>query len=178
MNLGCFQDFSEIAANAWLSRFLTEESGAMSDYATDLRDDGIAVDFSVESIPAHVIWVAERVRTSKPSADPEIPDWVQESELFEETNFEFDGDSRILLLRFAYYLGESFVRENPALSWAVGAPRTAPQGQPVVKGFDFEMELPVLMVAEVLVARVVRQHSPDGGAGKAIDSWLSKLPSS
>jgi hypothetical protein len=106
MNFGTFQDFSKEEAAQWLSRFLSEEADAMTEYAADLARDGVACDFSLSSIPAHAVWVADHTQTIKLGTDPSVPDWIKESEGYASHNFEFDDDSRVLLLRLAYYLGE------------------------------------------------------------------------
>jgi hypothetical protein len=108
--------------------------------------------------------------------DPELPEWITASETYEANLFDFDEPSKVLVLRLAFYLGESFVRAHPQLSWAVGRKDTAPQGQPVVTGFMYNMEMPVLLVAENLVARANSHDAPAGDAARAVSVWESKVP--
>jgi hypothetical protein len=82
----------------------------------------------------------------------------------------------VLVLRAAFYFGESFVRAYPALVWAVGRADTAPQGQPVVTGFEYDMELPALLVAENLIARKIRGDNSTLDARRAVSVWQSRAP--
>jgi hypothetical protein len=175
MNFGIFQDFSTAEAHDWLSRFLTEEGGAMEDYAANLEGAGVEVDYSLRSVPSHVSWVANSVRTLKLPPDPEIPSSIRLGEAFRDENFEFDGPSRVLLMRLSYYLGETFVREFPALSWAVGAADTALQGQPVVTGFSHQIEMPVLMVSENWVRDFLAGGVTSSSEGDVIPAWINLL---
>ena len=69
--------------------------------------------------------------------------------------FDFDDPSKIMVLRIAYYMGECFVRNFPDLVWAVGDAYTALKNIPVVSGFRGEQEMPPMLVAENLFARVL-----------------------
>jgi hypothetical protein len=105
-----------------------------------------------------------------------LPDWIRESESYEANLFDFDEQSKTVLLRMAFYLGEAFVRAYAQLRWAVGQPDTAPQGQPVVTGFSSTLELPALLVIENIIARVIAGGEPDGGAEKAVAYWTASVP--
>jgi hypothetical protein len=74
------------------------------------------------------------------------------------------------------FIGEAFVRAHPALAWAVGRNDTAPQGQPAVTGFRHAMEMPVLLVAENLIAGSVSGDHPEGHIATAVAQWVSSVP--
>jgi hypothetical protein len=122
------------------------------------------------------LWVSDHVKTIKPDRDEDVPAWIKEWDEYEANNFDFDDESRILLVRLAYYLGESFVREFEVLSWAVGAWDSAAAGQPVVSGFNHEIEMAVLMVAENFVRTILTGEGTEVRLNDSIAGWIELLP--
>jgi hypothetical protein len=55
-----------------------------------------------------------------------------------------------LVLRAAYFLGESFAKDYPELHWGRGNRETALQNMPVISGFKGNIEMPPIMVTENL----------------------------
>jgi hypothetical protein len=78
---------------------------------------------------------------------------------------DFDDPSKIIVLRFAYHMGECFVRNFPDLAWSVGEADTALRNKPVVSGFRGGQEMPPMLVAENLFRRVL-----SGRAGENMSS--------
>jgi len=89
--------------------------------------------------------------------------------------FDLDEGSKVLVLRGAFYLGETFRVSHPGLSWAVGGTETAPQGQPVVTGFKFSMEMPVLLMSENLFARTLAGEPAGPVVSAVIVAWEAKI---
>jgi hypothetical protein len=92
---------------------------------------------------------------------------------------EFDSHSRVAILNTSYLLGETVRRSSPSsLRWALGAPRTAEQMQPVVSGFRHGVELSTLLVAENLTRRVLRGLPARQVVVSTVARWAALVPSS
>src|SRR5688572_17390003 len=87
----------------------------------------------------------------------------------------FDEPSKILVLRAAYYLGESFVRCHSGLHWTVGNVETAEGNMPVVAGFDSGLELAPILIAENLL-RVITEPEKLGDIERTMEYWSQKAP--
>lgn len=176
MNLAFFEQLAPAEASVYLARFVELGRSALPDLVAAAESDGVRADLSVGSVGPVMDWVATQVATVPLEPDPTLPDWIRASDSYEANLFDFDEPSKVLVLRSGYYLGESFVRAFPRLTWAVGREETAPQGQPVVSGFSHEMEMPVLLVAENLIGRAIAEKTPRTDAARAVAVWESKVP--
>lgn len=107
--------------------------------------------------------------------DPAVHEWIRATPEYARNLFDLDEGSKVLALRGAFYLGEAFRLSHPRLSWAVGRAETAPQGQPVVTGFKFSMEMPVLIVAENLFARALVGEPAGPDVSDVIAAWEAKI---
>lgn len=100
----------------------------------------------------------------------EVPSWLRES-MEEHGGFlDFDEQSRPLVLRASYYLGQSFVSTYAQLKWALGRAERAEFQQPVVSGFRTDADLPSLEVAENLLLRT-NELSVGDRVQTAIATW-------
>ena len=81
----------------------------------------------------------------------------------------------MLALRGEFYLGEAFRVSHPGLSWAVGNTETAEQGQPVITGFRFSMELPVLLVSEIQFTRALAADPTGPDVRAVVSVWEGKI---
>jgi hypothetical protein len=170
-----FESLSRDEGDLFLQNFLDEMRKAMPGFLASASAEGLTTDFSLDSLSPLFAWVSASLTIIPLEADPELPEWIRSSDTYADNLFDFDEPSKITVLRSAYYLGESFTRSYPSLTWAVGRRDTAPQQQPVVSGFQHTMEMPVLLVAENMLRR---SHSdgPDGpGIVVAVRSWSSKV---
>jgi hypothetical protein len=174
MNFAFFENLSPDEAERYEARFLELGRAALPALVTDAQDVGVNADLSIESVAPVLEWMAALASTVAREPDPSVPAWIRASESYEKNLFDFDEGSNVLILRSAYYLGESFVRSHPHLTWAVGRVDTAPQGQPVVTGFAHSMELPVLLVTENLFARLVTDGPSAAGVALAVETWASR----
>jgi hypothetical protein len=105
--------------------------------------------------------------------DPAVPEWIRVTPGYARSLFDLDEGSKVLALRGAFYLARHFL-PHPRLSWAVGCAETAPQGQPVVTGFKFSMEMPVLLVLENLFARALAGEPAGPGVSGVTAAWEAK----
>ena len=150
MDYQFFENLSVDEARAYFERYLQldVEVEAMTARA---RSEGVAADFSIESIVGVFSWLRSRIRvvTVEPAGD--TPAWLRET-MEEHGGFlDFDEESPPLVLRGSYYFGQSFVSSYEGLEWALGREERAEFQQPVVTGFRTDADLPPLVVAENLL---------------------------
>jgi hypothetical protein len=178
VNFAFFEALTIDEAQEYLTFFRRNGAEGLRHLMSAGLPENVTVDFSVESVPGLLAFTADSATTLPLDPDPTLPEWLLESDSYRDNLFEFSDQSKILLAAAAYYLGEAFVRTYPVLRWSVGSRNTAPQGQPVVTGFEHEMEMPVLLVAENLVARSLTDDGPPTDSAQAMASWERKIPKS
>jgi hypothetical protein len=160
VNFAFYEELTADEGREYLDRFLEVGGEKLPDLVAAAEADGVTADLSLDSVERVVAWVARQAVTVPLSPDPELPDWIRASKTYEANLFDFDEASKVLVLRLAFYLRESFARTCSKLAWSVGRKDTAPQGQPVITGFIHRMEMPVLLVAENLVVRATSDDAP------------------
>ena len=143
-----FESLSETDARKFLENFLAVGSKKVPLLVSAAERDGVQADFTIDSIVPVFQWGISRLTTVPKEPDDTLPDWIRETPSYLENLFEFDEQSKTLLLRMAYYLGETFVRSFPSLSWDIGNREYAQQNMPVIVGFDKNIELAPLLVTE------------------------------
>lgn len=115
----------------------------------------ILANFSVDSIVPVYKYGIKNLKTISKEVDQSLPDWINKSSSYLDNLFEIDEPSNKLILRMAYYLGESLIRTYSSLSWSTGNQETAVQNMPIVTGFKYNMEMAPILVAENTCASVV-----------------------
>ncbi len=173
MDFEFFESLSADEAEQYRQSFLREASKGFNETASELRRDGIIPDFSVDSINTVFVWVVKKLRTIPMEPDESLPVWIRESEDYIESLFDFDDDSKTLVLRAAYYLGESFNQYSDELHWGTGNTNFAEQNMPVITGFKKEMELAPLLITENIFFRILLNEAPLSDIERAVNSWLS-----
>jgi hypothetical protein len=151
MDYEFFENLSADEARAYFARYLELESREVEAMVDEARSEGIAADFSIDSIAGVFSSLRSRIRVVavKPAGD--TPAWLRES-MEEHGGFlDFDEESRPLVLRASYYFGQSFVSSYKGLEWGLGRAERAEFQQPVVTGFRTDADLPPLVVAENLL---------------------------
>jgi hypothetical protein len=176
VNFAFFEALTDEEAFTYLDGFLREGRESHGEFVAAAEQDGVVADLSLESIEPVMAWVAGTVVTVPRDEDPALPWWIRESDSYKENLFDFDESSRALVLCFAFYLGETFTRAYPRLTWGVGRRNVAEQGQPVVTGFAHSIEMAVLLVGENLVTRAVTGGPSSAGAERAVSLWASWAP--
>jgi hypothetical protein len=89
---------------------------------------------------------------------------------------EFDGDSRVEIVKVSYLLGEVVRGESPStLHWGLGEANTAVQMQPVIRGFAHGLELSTMLVTSNLTRRMVDGQRVDEVVGATLHTWSSKI---
>jgi hypothetical protein len=113
---------------------------------------GGAADYSLASIEPVLGRIAERVEVEDVAPPDGAPAWVGEAMRGHRGGFRVvAASSRPLVLRAAFYLGQSFVISRDGLRWDIGRRDRAEVRQPVVAGFPAGDDLPVLTVAEAVL---------------------------
>ena len=176
MNFEFFENLTREESSAYLDEFLELGRSALPEFTAAAERGGVRADGSLDSIGELARWVAAAATTIPLEPDPDLPEWIRESESYEANLFDFDDESRARLMRMAFYLGQAFVDADPQLRWAVGRADTAPQGQPVVSGFAHELELPALLVAENIIRDALSGGEVGGRATNAVDYWKASIP--
>lgn len=169
-----FEKLSEDEAKAFLQEFLKFGNLSFPEIAKQCALDGIQTDFSIKSIPPFMRWALGKLVTIPKKPDPALPQWIRDTESYQKRLFDFDEPSKDLILRAAYYLGESFVRSHANLQWGIGDPTIAHAKMPVVKGFKKRAELAPILVADNLFARVTAEPHKIGDFDRAVEIWNAK----
>jgi hypothetical protein len=175
MNYQLFESLSETDAEVCLERCLTTGREAPGPLTRDASRRGINADLSVASLMPVFEWLTGLASAVPLEADPAVPEWIRVTPEYARNLFDLDEGSKVLALRGAFYLGEAFRVSYRCLSWAVGRAETAPQGQPVVTGFRFSMEMPVLVVSENLFARALAGEPAGPVVSAVIAAWEAKI---
>jgi hypothetical protein len=175
MKFEFFEKISRDEALVFLERFLTVESASIDELLEQASSEGASVDFSVTSVAALMRWAVAKLKTVPNAPDTQLPLWIRNTESYAKNLFEFDGPSKILTLRVAYYFGESFVRSYGGLRWTVGNLETAEAKMPVVAGFQSELEMAPILITENLLRRVTAGPTKLKDIDRAVDHWSQKV---
>lgn len=170
-----FESLSHDDAKVFLERFLTVESAHIAELLKQCSSEGLKTNFDIDSVAPFMRWVAAKLKTIPKAPDSQLPCWIRESGSYARNLFEFDDLSKLLTLRAAYYLGESFVRNNHGLHWTTGNLETAEANMPVVSGFRSHLELAPILIAENLLRRVIAEPGKMADIDKAIDFWNQRI---
>ena len=171
MDFEFFEKLSRNEANAFLRRFLQVESSEIKKTLKECADEGIITDYSIKSISPLMRWVLKRLITAPLEPDPAVEDWIRNTDSYAKSLFEFDAPSSVLVMQTAYYLGESYVRNHRSLRWSTGDRETAEGNLPVVTGFQHDLELAPVLIAENLLRRVIAEPKKVGDFEKAVAYW-------
>jgi hypothetical protein len=174
MNFELFESMTPEEAKDHLEGFLATERVALQQMEPAAKAAGIALDYSLATLPAFLKWLTGHLHIVRVPVPESEPDWVRN---YHKDGFiTFTDESKYLILRAAYYLGECFVRSNKALRWAVGNPEFIEKNMPVVTGFRFDKELAPMMVCENLFMRILGDGAPSTHFDTMVDSWRTDMP--
>jgi hypothetical protein len=173
VNYGFFESLTPEEAQTYFERFLAVEREALEEMRPAAAARGLELDYSVSSLADVVKWMMEAAHVVRVPVPESEPWWIRQAHA--DGLIEFDDDTKTMILRAAYYLGECFAR-LPRLHWTTGDLEYIQQKMPVIAGFQDGCELPPLVVAEVLFVRVVGRGLPVAQVNTTIDVWLKKCP--
>jgi hypothetical protein len=174
MEFEFFEHLSKRDAKALLQRFIEVESSHFPEIVKQCAAQRIKLDFSIKSLEPFICWVLKKMTTVSKKPDPAVPEWIRNTESYTKNLFDFDEASGVLILRTAYYLGETFVRSYGGLQWGIG--RWSNTNRPVVRGFLKGMELPPILVTDTLLSAVIGSPSRKGEIKECLDCWKDLAP--
>jgi hypothetical protein len=175
MDYEFFEKLSADEARAYFDRYLEFEAREVEAMLEEARSDGVAADFSVDSIAAVFAWLRSKIRVVAVEPAGDTPAWLRESMEEHHGGFlDFDDESRSLVLRASYYFGQSFVSSYERLEWALGREDRAEFQQPVVTGFRTDADLPPLVVAENLLLRA-SESGVEEHVETAVATWRNAV---
>ena len=175
MKFDVFEKLSPEEAETFLGQFLQVESVHIDGLVRQCSAEGVRADFGIDSIAPVMSWVAANLKTVPTAPDTQLPAWIRRTDSYAINLFELDELSKLLTLRASYYLGESFVRSHRVLRWTIGNRETAEANMPVVAGFQSELEMAPILIAENLLRRVVADPSKQADIDKAIHYWNRRV---
>lgn len=174
MNFEFFAELSTDEAREYLDRFLHLESQSIGGLFAECSKDGVVSDYSLRSVAPLLRWVATKLTVIPTSPDERLPEWIRNTDSYANNLFEFEEPSKLLLLRAAFYLGESFVRSFRTLRWTIGNTEYAQAKMPVVSGFQKGLEMAPILIIENLFGRVVADPTKVGDIDRAIEYWSQR----
>lgn len=172
MDVEAFQAMSQVEAEEYLAALLATERQIIDEMSKSAKEHGVEFDYSLESLPGCLKWLMRQARMYPVPVPTETPDWIRSARPQEA--MEFDDESKSILLRGGYYLGECFAR-RPKLRWAIGDPEYMHCNMPVVTGFQNNQELPPLLVFENLCARVIELGHSESVFDSVIENWRQSV---
>ena len=172
-----FGSLSETDAKVFLENFLSVESLEIKNLIETAQDEGVVADFSIESIAPMFRWGISKIETIRKDPDKSLPEWIRTSSSYLDNHFSFSESSKLIILRLAYYLGETFIRSFPPLMWAVGNRETAEQNMPVITGFKYGIEMAPILVSENMIGRIVADSGKINDINLMIESWKKDVKS-
>lgn len=171
-----FRAMSTKAAKAFLTRFLEAGPKLVEQVRQGAKKAGLVMDYSLNMLPAVLKWMS---RSARVIAVPFPEDWTEEMRSdYEDGLCEFDENSKPILLRSAYHLGESFARANPSLRWATGAREKGnlSANMPVVVGFTDDWVLEPLLQIENLFLGILHHGDPDATIDDFVRDYIDRIP--
>ncbi len=160
-------------AREFLSSFLEITKKRWDEMIPALQNDKLKTDYKIESLEPVFLWVFERLKTVPREEDPEVPDWVRNTDSYKEGLFDFDKQSENMILGLSYYFGESFVRSFNNLYWTSGNTEQFQCNMPVIAGFKNDLELPPHNNIQAIFRRAIKDRKIDIHVSKMIKIWAS-----
>jgi hypothetical protein len=173
MDYEFFQAMTADEAREFLDQFLALERLAIDETVTRAASEGVRFDFSLASLADALRWMVGQVRVYRTPAPAELPEWIRQAHAGGLAQYE--EDSKTVLLRAAYYLGESFAR-LPGLRWTTGNPDLMECNMPVVAGFRSGQEVPPLVVVDSLFAGIASGENPPERIDATVKVWSDDCP--
>ena len=174
MDFNFFESLTCEESQAFLERFIICEREAVESMHELSCKAGIFLDYQLDSLSHNLKWFLGMVRIKRIPVPENEPEWVRQ--FHKDGLVHFEEDSKSLVLRAAFYLGETFVRFNSKLSWAVGNPEFIQKNMPVVTGFQSGRELATIMVLENVFLRILGDAAPQLDIDRMVDTWCKAMP--
>lgn len=174
MDYKFFDSLSPENARTFLSRFLESERTAIEEMEVGAAAVNLTLDYSTCSLPDVLRWLMTLVRLKTLPVPATEPRWIQQAH--KDGLVDFDDDSKTIVLRAAYYLGECFVRANSRLSWKTGDVEYIEKNMPVVAGFRSGSEMAPMMIVENVFLRILGKNAELSDIERAVNTWTNDMP--
>lgn len=174
MNFSFFESLSIEEAQDHLDGFIKTEALAIEAMRSAAIDANVVIDFSMASLPGFLRWILPNIEVMRIRVPETEPDWIRE--FHKDGLVEFTEESKYLVLRAAYYLGECFIQTSNRLSWGIGNLDSIEKNMPVVTGFRFKMEMAPLMVCENVYTGILGDGKSPDVMNTMISSWIGFIP--
>jgi hypothetical protein len=174
MDYEFFEALSFEEARAFLEEFCEVQRQGLEDMKPAAANAGIAFDYCLSSLADVLKWMIKNVRVHRVPVPEDEPWWIRQAH--SNGLIEFDDESKTVLLRAAYYVGECFAR-RPGMRWTTGNVEYLGKNMPVVAGFRAGEELPPLIVVKNMFARIVGDGMPTSEVDATIEVWRDWCPS-
>lgn len=135
-------------------------------------------DYSPESLIKlwKIVKFKMRIVSRLPEEDIEVPKWVRESSFYESKKFTYE--TKVLIIRVAYYLAEVLLRNNHQLQWGVGEldenKNYLYANRPVIQGFKGESELSPIDIIEVSAYKLAHGNVSDEQLYNTYKIWVEE----
>jgi hypothetical protein len=172
MDFEFFKKLSSKEAKAYLENFINEARRGFNTMHPQILADGLRIDFTIVSLLPFFTWTIRQLKTFPEKEDENLPFWIRQTDSYKKGLYSFDEMSNVLILRFAYYMGECFNRTYNNLKWSIGKSNTMQPNMPVVTGFRNNMELAVLLVSKNMFMKVI-EDDDFNNEKTAIQRWTT-----
>ena len=174
MNFELFDSMPPEEAREHLRGFLDTECIAMDVMVPAAQQAGVRMDYSIASLPSVLKWILSGVQITRIPVPATEPQWIRD--FHKDGLIDFPEESKYLILRAAYYLGETFVRANQALFWTVGDSESVEKNMPVIGGFRSGDEMAPLMVCENALGAILGDGEKESCIDVMVHSWVGFMP--
>jgi hypothetical protein len=175
MNFKFFESLTKAEAQEYLDEFLAFGHGRGIEILEKHVHFTVDIDFSLESISTIFKLLLPILRTIPREPDLSLPDFIRNTDSYKLKLFDFDEESKSIVLVGAYYLGESFVRSNKQLSWATGNTKFAEGNMPVVAKLKHKSEMAPILIAENMFGGIVAGTRKEDSIDIAIEAWKKEF---
>ena len=170
MDFDFFKNLSSEKAKKFFDNFLVEAEKGFLKIKPEIEATGIIVNYTTDSLLPVFKWIVSRLKTLPEKEDESLPIWIKETETYKKGLYSFDEVSRILILRFAFYMGECFIKSYKGLKWSIGTAKTMQQNMPVISGFKNKIELAIMVVCKNMFSKAIEDNDIEN-AETAIRTW-------
>lgn len=174
MKFHIFEAMSKSEAEEYLNEFLAFGKDRGMKVLEENLSSETALSYHIESLSIIFKTLIPILKTLPRAPDPNVPEFIRNTEDYEKGLFDFDDASNTIVLAAAYYLGETFVRKFPELKWATGNTDYLQGNMPVVTGFKFRKELAPILISENIFRGGVLGDC-DTSIDTAIEMWSTKF---
>ena len=176
MNFKFFESLIKKEAQEYLDEFLLFGKGRGIKILQENLHFTIDTDFNIESLSSILKALTPILKTTPCEPDLSLPEFIRNTDSYKKNLFDFDEQSKSIVLAAAYYLGETFVRTFEQLSWATGNTNYAEGNMPVVTTFKHNIEMAPILIAENMFGGVISGMRPINSIDTAIEGWKGDVP--